>query len=112
MICNACGKEFVSRRRDARYCSSGCRVKVCRVADKSSLEDNVTDRKDSLGIPCIKSDDFWVDSKGNRMCKTPGCKFIADRYRSEYCWKCEPSVFHTPRPLYNKPIADQQKEDV
>jgi hypothetical protein len=44
------------------------------------------------------------------MCKTPGCTFIAAIYNSEYCWKCEPPVFHSPRPLTNKPIADQQKK--
>lgn len=31
-LCAHCGAEFIAKRRDARYCSSGCRVAVSRLS--------------------------------------------------------------------------------
>lgn len=50
--CNTCGKDFESKRVDARYCSATCRVKASRLGSVDPLsvtnpELNVTDVTDN-----------------------------------------------------------------
>lgn len=44
MICNTCGKEFESKRADARFCSGKCRMARLRsVTDNLVTDNSVTD---------------------------------------------------------------------
>ena len=58
--CVVCGKEFESKRADAKYCSAKCRVKAGRLSvtkddlSVTNVTDNVTDK-----LSVTPNDDPW-----------------------------------------------------
>ena len=86
MICKACNKEFVSRRKDAIYCSAKCRVSAHRVTDNvtdnlvtdKSVTDNVTD---NVSVPVTDNTRY----KSPLACKVLTCYGLAMPGHGDMC---------------------------
>jgi hypothetical protein len=114
MLCTTCGKEFVSRRKDARFCSVTCRSKCHRATDKPATDiiatDNIINRVDSLGRKCLQTDDgIWIDQNGTKMCAEPGCIYTIPNFTARLCSKHESRLPPTPaKSIFADPRTDKK----
>ena len=71
MICTVCNKEFNSKRKDAKFCSSTCRSNKFRATDNPNAvaTDNATDKPNAVATDKVTAKDSW-------LCKICGCNLI------------------------------------
>jgi hypothetical protein len=97
MNCTVWGKELVSRRKDARFCSAKCRVSASRVTDKSVTDKSVT------AIVTLK--DRW-------LCQAEGCNLRNAPGHKNFClyhWRISEGMATISLEDYTK-LNDSQAE--
>jgi hypothetical protein len=83
MKCQTCQKDFISKRTDAKFCSSTCRSKASRVAtDNFATDNSVSVATDKVKINIVPKDEWRRDYLEEhaeffitRVEETKGCKW-------------------------------------
>ena len=115
MICIVCNKEFSSKRKDAKFCSSTCRSnkfrKVVKIATDNPATDNATDNRIdnatdklatvSMVFPEKKEN---IIPKDRWLCKIVGCNLINMPGHGGMCiyhWRKSEDLVNIPEQEYN-----------